>query len=264
MVNLFTDALSGDGGKDSYMGPDYPYYEYIKDPSAIGMSDKGSLRQMGKNIDGLIAYVNLLVTGKSKASATGKPLGNKFFLKTGGKCMDKSTSEEGTEVDRYLYINNVPMGNIPFISSGAGVNFSEMRGLIPGTISNLNALNPMGLMRGFLAGSRPDCQEITMETIDIYNNSSTESHFVTTVDVKSMDPCAFPERTNPETKKVCKETFTNMKNKLDVNTYQCVDQHFKVPDDPIAQAYFASIGALGIYIMYRIMVKSGLVPPVNL
>ena len=85
MVNLFTDALSGDGGKDSYMGPDYPYYEYIKDPSAIGMSDKGSLRQMGKNIDGLIAYVNLLVTGKSKASATGKPLGNKFFLKTGGK-----------------------------------------------------------------------------------------------------------------------------------------------------------------------------------
>jgi hypothetical protein len=34
-----------------------------------------------------------------------------------------------------------------------------------------------------------------------------------------------------------------------------------VPDDPIAQAYFASIGALGIYIMYRLMVKMDLAPP---
>ena len=117
MANLFEDALSGDGGKDSYMGPDYQYYKYIKEPSAIGMSDKGSLAQMGKNIDGLIQYVDLLVTGKSRASATGNPLGNKFFLKTGGKCMDTTTNKDGVEVDRYIYVNNVPHGNIPFISS---------------------------------------------------------------------------------------------------------------------------------------------------
>ena len=264
MANLFEDALSGDGGKDSYMGPDYRYYKYIKEPSAIGMSDKGSLAQMGKNIDGLIQYVDLLVTGKSRASATGKPLGNKFFLKTGGKCMDKTTNKDGVEVDRYIYVNNVPMGNIPFISSGVGVNFSEFRGLIPGTISNLNAFNPMGLMRSFLAGSKPDCQEITMETIDVYNNKSTESHYVTTVDVKSMDPCTFLNKRNPVTNDKCRETFSNMKNKLNASTYECVDFHFKVPDDPIAQAYFASIGALGIYLMYRLMVKSELVPPINM
>lgn len=265
MANLFKDALSGDGGKDSMMGPDYPYYKFIKEPSAIGMSDKGSLKQMGKNIDGLIGYVDLLVSGKSKASTTGQPLGNKFFLKTGGKCMDKSTvSEEGegVEVDRYIYVNNVPLGNIPFISSGTGQNFSEFRGLIPGTISNLNAFNPMGLMRAFLSGSKPDCQEITMETIDIYNNKSTESHFVTTVDVKSMDPCAFPDKINTVTDVKCKETFSNMKNQLNTNNYECVDYHFKIPNDPIAQAYFASIGALGIYIMYRFMIKMDLVPPI--
>ena len=263
MGNLFNDALSGDGGKDSYMGPDYPYYKFINDPDSIGMSSKGTLKQMGKNIDGLVAYTSLLVDGKSRASTTGRPLGNKFFLKTGGKCMDKSTSEDGEEVDRYIYINNVPMGNIPFISSGAGVNFTSMRGLIPGAISDLNAFNPMGLMRAFLAGSKPDCQEITMETIDIYNNKSTESHYVTTVDVKSMDPCIFLDKLNPETGNKCKETFSNMKNQLKPSTYECVDHHFKVPDDPIAQAYFASIGALGIYLMYRLMVKSGLVPPLN-
>ena len=259
MANLFTDSLSEDGGKDSYMGPDYPYYKYIKEPSAIGMSDKGTLKQMGKNIDGLIGYVELLVTGKSKASATGQPLGNKFFLKTGGKCLDKSTDPEGVEVDRYIYINNVPLGNVPFISSGAGVNFSEFRGLIPGTISNLNAFNPIGLMQSFLAGSNPDCDEITMETIDTYNNKSTESHFVTAVDAKRMDPCAFPNKINTVTNVKCRETFSNMKNQL--NNYECVDYHFKVPDDPIAQAYFASIGALGIYIMYRLMVKMDLAPP---
>ena len=264
MANLFKDALSGDGGKNSMMGPDYSYYKFIKSPSEIGMSDKGSLKQMGNNIDGLIDYVNLLVTGKSNASTTGGPLGNKFFLKTGGKCMDKSNvseGEEGVEVDRYIYVNNVPMGNIPFISSGTGQNFSEFKGLIPGTISNLNAFNPMCLMRSFLAGSKPDCQEITMETIDTYNNRSTESHFVTTVDIKSMDPCAFLDKRNVITDAKCKETFSNMKNQLNPNMYECVDYHFKVPNDPVAQAYFASIGALGIYIMYRLMVKMDLAPP---
>ena len=60
------------------------------------------------------------------------------------------------EVDRYIYINNVPQGNIPFISSGVGVNFGEFKGLIPGTISNLNAFNPMLMFQSFLSGSKPD------------------------------------------------------------------------------------------------------------
>ena len=123
--NMFQEVLTNaQGAKEKYIGPDYPYYKYIKTPSEIGMSSKGSLPVLGKNIDGLIAYVELLVSGKSKASATGKPLGNKFFLKTGGKCTDIKTKQE---VDRYIYINNVPQGNVPFISSGLGVNFSEFK-----------------------------------------------------------------------------------------------------------------------------------------
>ena len=180
--NIFQEVLTDvNAVEEKYMGPSYPYYKYIKNPSEIGMSAKGSLAVLGKDIDGLIAYTELLVTGKSKASATGQPLGNKFFLKTGGKCTNKETNEEE---DRYIYINNVPVGNVPFISSGVGVNFSDFRGLIPGTISNLNAFNPFAIMQGFLEGSKPECQELTMETIDTYNNKSTESHFVT--DLKSV------------------------------------------------------------------------------
>ena len=251
MANVFQQSL----GNESTINTDYPYYKYIKTPTNIGMSDKGSLSQMGKNINGLISYVDLLVSGKSKASVTGRPLGNKFFLNTGGKCIDKSTKKE---VDRYVYINNVPMGSIPFISSGMGVNFSDFKGLIPGTISNLNAFNPNALMRSFLEGSKPDCQEITMETIDIYNNKSIESHFVTTIDVNNMDPCAFSKKKNPNTGAKCKETFSNIKNQLNVNNYECVDHHFKIPNDPIIQAYFASLGLFGIYMIYRLMVKNDL------
>ena len=246
---MFQEVLTNaQSAKEKYLGPDYPYYKYIKTPSEIGMSSKGSLSVLGKDIDGLIAYVELLVSGGGKASATGKPLGNKFFLKTGGKCTDKASQQE---VDRYIYINNVPQGNIPFISSGVGVNFSEFRGLIPGTISNLNAFNPMLMFQAFLAGSKPDCQELTMETIDIYNNRSTESHFVTLVDIKNMDPCIFKDKKNPLTGIGCKETFSNIE-----ECYTC----FKIPDDPLSKMYIASLGVLGIYIIYRVMSKKGLLP----
>lgn len=247
--NMFQEVLTdARAAKERFIGPDYPYYKYIETPSDIGMSDRGTLSALGKNIDGLIAYVELLVSGGGKASATGQPLGNKFFLKTGGKCTDKST---GQEVDRYIYINNVPQGNIPFISSGIGVNFSEFRGLIPGTISNLNAFNPMLMFQSFLAGSKPDCQEITMETIDTYNNKSTESNFVTLVDIRNMDPCIFSDRTNPLTGIKCRETFSNIE-----QCYTC----FKIPEDPIIKMYFASLGAFGIYLLYRLMVKNKLLP----
>jgi len=250
---MFQEVLTNaKAAEEKYIGPDYPYYKYIRTPSEIGMSGKGSLSQLGKDIDGLINYVELLVSGGGKASATGQPLGNKFFLKTGGKCKDKATSQD---VDRYIYIDNVPAGNIPFISSGVGVNFSEFKGLIPGTISNLNSFNPMEMFQAFLSGSKPDCQELKMETIDIYNNKSTESHFVTLVDIQNMDPCIFQDKKNPITGAKCSESFSN----LNQNNNQCYTC-YKIPKDPLSQMYFASLGALGVYILYGIMMKNGMLP----
>jgi hypothetical protein len=204
---------------------------------------------MGKDIDGLINYVEVLVTGNSKASATGQPLGNKFFLKTGGKCLNKS---DGSEQDRWIYIDNVPAGNIPFISSGMGVNFSEFKGLIPGTISNMNAFNPATLFSAFLAGSKPDCQPLTMETIDIYNNKSTETHYVTLTDIKNMDPCIFQDKHNPLTGQGCRETFANINETEDYLEY-------KIPNDPVVKAYFAGLGLLGGYLLCRVMKRFGLI-----
>ena len=247
MSNLFQDVLKNAGQvEEKLLGPTYPYYKNIKTPNEIGMSNKGTIQQMGKNIDGLINYVEVLVSGKSKASKTGGPLGNKFFLQTGAKCVDKDTNND---VDRYIYVNNVPQGNIPFISSGLGVNFSEFKGLIPGSMSNLNALNPFAIMQSFLSGSKPQCQKITLQTIDNNNKKSSETHYVTLVDIQNMDPCNFQDKINPITKAKCRETFEN-------NDYYNEYETIEMPDDVYSQIYLAGVAGLGVYILYRIMEKS--------
>ena len=254
MSNLFQEVLNdAKGVEEKLLGPTYPYYKNVKTPSEIGMSDKGTIQQMGKNIDGLIDYVDLLVTGKSKASATGGPLGNKFFLKTGAKCaaVDNCSNPDDAsscqQTDRYIYVDNVPSGNIPFISSGMGVNFSEFEGLIPGSMGNLSVLNPFAIMRAFLSGSTPPCQEITMQTIDNNNNKSSETHYVTLADIKNMDPCIFTDGKNPVNNTKCKETF---------KTGVASNASPVMSDDIMDQLHFASLALLGLYILYRVMEKS--------
>lgn len=254
MSNLFEEVLTDARGvEERLLGPTYPYYKNIRTPQEIGMSDKGTIQQMAKNIDGLIQYVELLVTGKGKASASGRPLGNKFFLQTGAKCAatdkctDPNDSSTCEKVDRYIYVNNVPQGNIPFISSGLGVNFSEFKGLIPGAMGNLNVLSPFGIMRSFLSGSNPPCQEITLQTVDINNNRSSETHYLTLSDISNMDPCSFTDRKNPITGDRCRETF-----KTGVSAYASP----VLPDDPLAQLYFLGLAGVGIYILNGLMNKS--------
>lgn len=259
--NIFTKVLKDANNiQDSLMGPSYPYYQNIKSPSEIGMSDNGTLQALGQDINGLIQYVELLVSGNSNASKTGGPLGNKFFLQTGQKCRAVDTNQQ---VDRYIYINNVPQGNIPIISQGLGVNFTDFKGLIPGTLSNLNVLNPYAIMQSFLSGSVPNCQQITMQTIDVNNNVSSQTHYVTLVDIQNMDPCNFPNGKNPlrtGDSANCKETFTNINNQNfdnygNINDFNAnVEELF--PKNLMGQLYLASLGGLGLYILYNLIKKS--------
>jgi hypothetical protein len=253
MSNLFQEVLTdATGVENKLIGPTYPYYKNIKSPSQIGMSSNGTIQQMGKDINGLIQYVELLVSGNSGASSTGGPLGNKFFLQTGAKCSATNTCSSSTDascqsVDRYIYINNVPEGDIPFISSGMGVNFTDFKGLIPGAMGNLNVLNPFAIMKAFLSGSNPPCQEITMQTIDVNNNASSETHYVTTSDISNMDACSFTNNINPVTGAACVEAF---KTGVSANASPVMTE------DPLDQLYFASLAGIGIYILYRFMEKS--------
>jgi hypothetical protein len=224
MGDMFNSIMSGAGNaRDSFLGPGYDYYKSINAPSEMGMSENGSLGTLANNISGLISYVEVLVSGKGNASKTGQPLGNKFFLKTAAKCKEttidkfkrdrankeKKEDKDAKKVDRYIYINNVPDGTIPFISAGmGGTSFGSMKGLIPGAIGNLGALNPAQLFASFSMGSYPDCAPITMETVNNDNQRGTETRHVALIEVEDMNPCWFSNRVNPVSGKSCREVFT--------------------------------------------------------
>jgi hypothetical protein len=210
------------------------------------------LDTLASDISALIAYVELLVSGGGDASATGKPLGNKFFLKTGAKCKVASNdSTNGSVVDRYVYVNNVPDGNIPFISSGlGGVQFSEFEGLIPGTMSNAAALNPFSLFQAFQLGSTPDCQSVTLETIDADNNSASATNYVATADIKNMPPVWFPNKTNPVTGATEREAFTQRRNNH--ARVKCTKHVGGIPRGTLSSLYYTSLGLLCLVLLYAL------------
>lgn len=223
--------------KQELLGPDYKYYDQIKNTSELGMSSAGSISQLTKNISGLIGYTEVLVTGQG-ASKTGGPIGPKFFLKTGAKCKAK---DSGKSVTRYVYIDHVPKGNIPFISSGVNSNFSELRGLIPGTLGNMNDLNPFTIFGAFMEGSNPQCRELTMETIDNDNHKKNETQYVTDGDIKNMDPCGFSDKKNPVSGQKCREIFSNIE-----------VEESRLPSDSLIQLYIALLGMSGLYLLYKL------------
>ena len=184
MSNFFDDALNDAKGlEEKILGPDYPYWKYIATPAQLGMSAEGGLSATATDVAGLINYVQMLVEGTGPANTGGgKPLGDKFFLKTGGQCKDTAT---GKLVDRYLYIDNVPDGSIPFLTAASGIKFTEFEGLIPGIMEDLAALNPITLFRGFMEGNNPPCTEVTLPTRSSTNVMGSETHHVTTTDLKS-------------------------------------------------------------------------------
>jgi len=210
------------------MGQNYPYSQYIKTPSQLGSSSRGDMTTLGKNIGALQSYVGVLVTGHTRANVGGGPLGNKYFMNTTGTCKDQN----GTEQKRYVFINNVPDGNIPFISSAMGQTMDQFEGLVPGILGNLAYIDPTKLFSAFSATD--DCQQITMETRDVSNNIMNESRYVANSDIKDYNPCWFPSKRNPVTNVRCKEGMTN---RVEVNLY------------------FAGVGILSIYLMYKLLHK---------
>lgn len=253
MSNLFKDVMGDlDNVEQELLGPDYQYFKQIKTPTDLGVSSDGGLDILAKDVSALIAYVELLVSGGGDASVTGKPLGNKFFLKTGAKCkVVSSDSTNGSIVDRYSYVNNVPDGNIPFISSGlGGVQFTDFEGLIPGTMSSAADINPFALFQSFEMGSTPDCQSVTLETIDSNNNVSSATNYVATADLKNMSASWFPNETNPITGETKKEAFTQRQKGSRQGRGPCTKRMGSIPNGTLSSLYYMTLGFLCLVILY--------------
>lgn len=259
-MNFFNNVVTDmDKIEQEFLGPDYNYIKFINSPKKLGMSSDGSMKALTKDVEGIVDYVELLISGGGKASKTGKPLGDRFFLKTGGQCKDYKT---GKLVQRDMYINNVPDGNIPLLSELSGMQFTEFEGLIPGIFSNLDALNPLKLFSAFMEGEHPLCAEVKLETIDGNNNKKAKTAFVPISELKSLESSGdIPKSTvSSEMQKALsnevsgKEGFINIGD-LNRNLFDLVERKKKYKFDGFSNTYIIGISLLLLFIAYRAMKK---------
>ena len=242
----------------------YSYAQNIKTPAELGISTKASYSTAGNDIIKMGSYVDVLISGQCSkkapcASKTGGPLGNKYFYSTGGQCKDSS----GNMQDRYLFVNNIPTGNLPILDVSTG-----MQGLIPGIIGDMGAINPVALASIIGEGSTPECSQVTLDTVDDNNNTCAASYYIAQKDQTYIDgsllnhargrPCGpgegvvgghtghsgpgvfngTPPTPPPQQQQ---QGFTTMQKPL-----------LLLPNDYIVQFFFAGVCVLGLYIIFKI------------
>jgi len=156
------------------------------------------------------------------------------------------------------------------VSAGAGVNFTDFEGLLPGVMSNLAQINPLQILQAFTNGASPNCQAITMETVDASNNSSTATAYVTNSDIINMNDSWFAapgQSSKPDTSNEgatgSSESFTSMR---DSNSNNSNNSNLKgspidysaMPNDFFVKLYLSSLGLLGLYILLKMLLRKRL------
>ena len=198
----------------SVVGPSYNYANHILDPITLKISGKGDMDTLWKDIGGMAAYVDTLTFGKRTVSSLfgapeQSPLGNKYFIQS-GTC-GKDSSEECKGKDRYIYIDNIPSGQIPCLKQ-IGIdlpNIAPFRGLVPGLLEDVAKINPIAMFNS-LAGKGGISDKCSMRT----ENVGYEGKYTS---VSKCSPPTPPIQCLPQ----FSEPFTNIekksKNKNKVN-----------------------------------------------
>jgi hypothetical protein len=162
--SLWSDIENGASNvQTDLLGPSYSYADSITGPSSLGVGSNGSFGQLGTNANAISYYTQALITGNP-------PLGNQFFVNTGGMC----TAPNGSLQPRYNYINNMSTGAgaLPPAISELG---SDFNGLIPGVVDDIEGLNPLHLFSALVADANPPCVCMSCPT-----SSGTVAKFLTT------------------------------------------------------------------------------------
>jgi len=239
------------------------------------MSPGSNLSNISDGVAGIVSYISLLVEGNSPASKTGQPLGNKYFYATSQKCTDP----DGNSQTQSLYVDNVPTGNLGIIPSGIGGNFSTFKGLIPGMLQDAMSLSQINFFSAFTSMDPPQCQQVTLETIDVNNNVGTGTAYVSIDDIQNISPCNFVANNyiNPVTNGTCsdgfmvhdetkkrtrrrrryrnrelKKLYENESNN-DSSNYRNKGHNIMMPDDIFLKIFIFSFGALWIYVALKLM-----------
>ena len=183
-----------DNNGPGFLGPSYNYVKHIRSPEDMQLKVSGSMWEFGNDVAAIGDYIALLIAGPSRANklvSDGgvRPIGNSFMMKTVATCTDVNADIPGTTVPRSIFVNNIPVGNVPFLTAATGEDFSSFRGLIPGVAQNLNVLNPIAFAEGLMHGGAPPCVHVNLPTIDNSGNTVDASGYLTITDLQNMDPC---------------------------------------------------------------------------
>jgi hypothetical protein len=246
MMNDIESNAPGDGGEnpmakmEEYVGPEYHYGKYIKNPEEMGMSTRGTMLQLADNMIGITSYSDLLVSGTGKAKKVKGPLGGQFFINSGGKCKpakfikkDKKTGKPiykelkaGDKAKRWVYINNKPKGIDPITGIKHG-----LKGLVPGIAENAAAMNPLAMMTAMSQPATPYCKKITRST----TNKGSQTKHVAFSDITEGFVTLYKALNHSE----------------DINHTKTLN--FK--DKPFLNIYNTGFSLLMLYLLYEILKK---------
>jgi len=243
MASTFLQLAATDPSKLAC--PKYEYADMIKPPSRLGMGP--SAGKLAADVGGIGYYARLLISGETPASTTGRPLGDKCFLKTGGQC----TTPDGRKVQRSLYIDNVPSGKLKSIGD-IGMGITSSKGLIPGIAEELLSIDVAAPFAAFTQPANPPCTQITASVVGQNGRMNLGTGFVTNRDIKRINSCNFPGRKNPISGEVCKEPFVAANEAL-LEGRKGQRQKYKLISDPFSNIYTAGVGLLLVYLLYRLI-----------
>jgi hypothetical protein len=251
MSDFFEDIVNdADKLEQKFLGPDYNYYSHIRNPSELGMSGKGNLKALSNDIAGIMDYVEVLVSGTGPASS-GKPLGDKFFIKTAGQCKDYKTNKL---VNRSMFINNIPTKKIPIISNLSGMSFPDFRGIVPGMVENIYDINPLKMFSAFMEGNEPLCAEVKLDTVG--TKESSGSGFVPIKELKDLESIGkIPKGTVTDD---MKKSLNNIENFVNIIEGFGTNYNYKnktFTNSNIENIYLFSFTILLSYITYKLLHK---------
>ena len=245
-----------------FMGPAYNYVHHIASPSDMNLKVTGDMWDFGNDVAVVGDYIAVLIAGESRANNfPSRPLGDLFFLPTMANCTDVNNDSSNNQVQRSLYINNIPTGNVPLLSSIAGEDFGTFKGLIPGIAQNLEVLNPIAFGRQLFAGGSPDCQKVTLPTVDASGIISEDTGYVTNVDLSILDPCAITQlggkwknwsKSNLKTPVQCGDEIWEGECSCR-QAFQNIKPTDFLTEDNLTEIYIIILGILGLYLLLKML-----------
>lgn len=142
-----------------YMGENYSYTSNIKTPSNMGVNHSANIFQIPKNINAIKKYTDYL--------AKEPHMGSNYFVKS-GYCGSESVNECKGQ-PRWMFIRNIPTGNIPCTNVK-----TNMKGLIPGLLEDINDINPLEIIMNTMGKGSVVSNKCVKRTEKVGTKNSSE------------------------------------------------------------------------------------------